>query len=91
MKYVIFAQFYLSLVIMKNKKYSWIYKGVFFGLFMFVFMGILFPLADKETLAADKLGKTLVFWLIGGLITQISIDFFESRLAGKKDKGEIKV
>lgn len=49
------------------KKY-WVIEGLVWGAFMFLMMGILFPLAQKEPLTTKRVLLSLLWWLMGGLI-----------------------
>jgi hypothetical protein len=51
----------------KNTTWAWIKAGLFFGLFMFVFMGILFPLIEKEPITAKRLLVSFPIWIVAGL------------------------
>lgn len=47
---------------------GWIVQGLLWGVFMFIFMGIVYPLAQKEALTAGSLARSLVLWLVAGLV-----------------------
>lgn len=47
---------------------SWIKFGLFWGLFMAVFINVLFPLLDGTAIVPSKVLVSIPFWLIGGLI-----------------------
>ena len=52
---------------MKEKQYSWIKLGLFWGFFMFVIMGIVVPWHEGG-LTSTELWKHVFIWLIGGLV-----------------------
>ena len=51
-----------------KKKRPWIKQGISFGLFMYVFMSILFPLITKDEITLRNLLISLPIWIVGGLI-----------------------
>lgn len=48
--------------------YGWIKQGLFWGLFMYVFMTFLFPLLFKDTITLSKALFGIPFWILGGLL-----------------------
>ena len=69
------------------KKYWWA-EGLGWGLFMFLCMGILFPLAEKKELTLEKTSFSLLYWLCGGLIygfiMKLFFHWYSKRLERKK-------
>jgi hypothetical protein len=51
-----------------KKNRPWIKQGISFGLFMYVFMSILFPLITKDEITLRNLLISLPIWIVGGLI-----------------------
>ena len=49
-------------------KKSWIVQGIFFGLFMFVFMTLFNGFFLEVGFQAKKLLLSLPIWLVGGLL-----------------------
>ena len=49
------------------EEYSWIKLGLFWGLFMYIFMVLLFPLIDGEGLSTWKVVLGIPIWTIGGI------------------------
>jgi hypothetical protein len=47
--------------------YAWMKQGIFWGLFMYVFMILLFPLVDGEGLELRKALIGIPLWMIAGL------------------------
>ncbi|MCZ2157335.1 MAG: hypothetical protein LC114_26135 [Bryobacterales bacterium] len=47
---------------------GWIIQGLVWGAFMFIIMGIVYPLVEKEALTAGSLARALVLWLVAGLV-----------------------
>jgi len=47
---------------------GWLKQGLFFGVFMYVFMDIIFPLFSNEVLTKRDLLIGIPIWLIGGLV-----------------------
>lgn len=52
----------------RRAKVAWIIQGLFWGFFMFVFMGILTPLAFNEEITFRKIATSFILWLVFGLI-----------------------
>lgn len=59
-----------------------IYRTLYFGLWMFVFMGILFPYIDTKVFAIDWL--QLPYWLASGVLWSVIVHFLEKRKENKK-------
>ena len=51
-----------------NPKYTWIFSGLFFGAFMFLFMDLALPYSKGEALESNLLLRALIEWLIVGLV-----------------------
>jgi len=49
------------------EEYGWIKLGLFWGLFMYIFMVLLFPLIDGEGLSTWKVVLGIPIWTIGGI------------------------
>lgn len=49
------------------EEYGWIKLGPFWGLFMYIFMVLLFPLIDGEGLSTWKVVLGIPIWTIGGI------------------------
>jgi hypothetical protein len=47
---------------------SWVKFGLFWGLFMAIFINVLFPLFDGTEIVLTKVLVSIPFWLLGGLI-----------------------
>ncbi len=45
----------------------WLFQGLFWGVMMFVFMGILHPLSEGTVLTTKRLVFSFIFWMVGGL------------------------
>lgn len=70
---------------MKTKSWltkGYVYRSLFWGIFMFLFMGILLPLASKETIDWNILILRLGYWILFGFLGQLIIDYIDSK--GKK-------
>lgn len=73
-----------------HKKKIWVIEGLVWGVFMFLMMGILFPLAQKEPLTTKRVLLSLLYWLIGGLIYGYILKQFQNYLQkGKQSKSEV--
>lgn len=46
---------------------KWILMGLFWGLFMFIMMGIATPCSQGETLELKKLAISFIIWLVAGM------------------------
>lgn len=57
-------------------KNHWIVQGLFHGLFMFIAMGVLIPLATGESLTTLALAKKLGFWLIAGFVYSLLLKMY---------------
>lgn len=53
---------------MITSKNRWWIRGLFFGAFMFLFMGVLQPIAEKEELSAGRLVLHFLYWTMAGLV-----------------------
>ena len=49
-------------------EYNWVTQGLSFGLFMFVFMDLIFPLFDGEGYHPIKILVGVVIWTLAGLL-----------------------
>ena len=58
----------LNLTYSEPTKSQWFLFGVVFGVFMYVFMEILFPLIERESLTPKRLLIGIPIWLIAGLV-----------------------
>ncbi len=47
--------------------YGWVRQGLYWGLFMYVFMALMFPLIDGEGITLKKALIGIPIWTIGGL------------------------
>ena len=54
-------------------KYRWLREGLVFGLFMFVFMQILFPLIDGREITQRGLLIGIPIWIVGGLLFGVAM------------------
>jgi len=50
-----------------NEKNGWIYRGLIWGLFMFIFMTLLYPSLSEEPITMKSLLINIPIWIIGGL------------------------
>ncbi|MCX8020478.1 MAG: hypothetical protein N2747_08305 [Chitinophagaceae bacterium] len=48
--------------------YGWVKQGLLFGLYMYVFMILIFPLIEGEEITLRKILLGIPLWTIGGLI-----------------------
>ena len=62
---------------------KWILHGLFWGIFMFIMMGIAVPFAEDQPLMFKSLALKFVFWLIGGLAYGFVMQKIESRTRPK--------
>ena len=53
---------------MMTSKDRWWIRGLFFGAFMFLFMGVLQPIAEKEELSTERLVLHFLYWTMAGLV-----------------------
>ena len=51
-----------------NPKHSWIFSGLFFGVFMFLFMDVALPYSKGEVFESNIILRALIEWLIVGLV-----------------------
>lgn len=51
-----------------NTPYTWIKEGLIWGIFMFVFVGMIMPKFFGDPLNQTTMMKSAIQWLIGGLI-----------------------
>jgi len=47
---------------------NWWIRGLTWGLLMFIFLGILFPLMRKESITVQEIFIDLAVWIVFGLI-----------------------
>lgn len=47
---------------------NWVKFGLFWGLFMAIFINVVFPLFDGTEIVLTKVLVSIPFWLLGGLI-----------------------
>ena len=66
--------------------HRWILHGIFFRAFMFAFMGILFPMAEKTPITWPKAGYQLFLWMAFGLLYGLTMKAILGRQARKKEK-----
>ena len=59
-----------------NPKYTWIFSGLFFGAFMFLFMDVAFPYSKGEAFESNILIRALLGWLLVGLVLSFIIHKF---------------
>ncbi len=52
----------------KNTTKSWLKRGLFFGLFMYIGMVIIFPLIRQEEITIGRLLIGIPIFLLGGLV-----------------------
>lgn len=69
---------------MITSKNRWWIRGLFFGVFMFLFMSVLMPLANEEELTANKLLLHLLYWTTAGLVLQWINSFIDQRRKATK-------
>ncbi|HQE11494.1 MAG TPA: hypothetical protein PLQ78_01970 [Flavipsychrobacter sp.] len=67
-----------------QKKKLWIIEGLVWGVFMFLMMGILFPLAQKEPFTTKRVLLSLLYWLIGGLVYGYILKLFQNYVQKRK-------
>lgn len=67
---------------------GWIVHGLIWGAFMFVFMGILFPLAEKKALTFPRVLTGLGIWLATGLVYGLVMRAFNRRQSRRQAKGD---
>jgi len=73
----------LTLSEAKNQsKYQWLHSGLIWGLFMCVFMVILFPLIEGENITQKKLLIGIPLWIVAGLLYGYTM----KRNIGKREK-----
>ena len=61
-------------------KRNWLIEGLIFGLFMYVFNVILFPLfSSTDEITTKKLLVGIPVWLIGGLVYGLVMKFYYNR------------
>jgi hypothetical protein len=67
---------------LKQPAFKWWYAGLRWGLFMYVFMTILFPLIDGEGITQKNLLIGIPGWIVAGLLFSLII----KAIGGKKKK-----
>lgn len=67
-----------------QKKKYWVIEGLVWGVFMFLMMGILFPLAQKEPFTTKRVLLSLLYWLIGGLVYGYISKLFQNYVQKRK-------
>lgn len=67
-----------------HKKKYWVIEGLVWGVFMFLMMGILFPLAQKESFTTKRVLLSLLYWLIGGLVYGYISKLFQNYVQKRK-------
>lgn len=65
-------------------KRRWVWEGLGWGVFMFLIMGILFPLAEKKQITTTVVITSLLYWLVGGLIYGYMMKLFLQYISRKK-------
>jgi len=65
---------------------KWIWQGLFWGVFMFVFMGIFLPMAEKEPITWPRTGFRLLYWLAGGIVYGYSMKLYFGWQARRKTR-----
>lgn len=68
---------------------GWILHGLIWGAFMFVFMGILFPLAEKKQLTWPRALTSLAIWLAMGLVYGLVMRTFNRRRSRRQARGDV--
>ncbi len=51
-----------------NASYRWLLEGLFWGVFMFLSMGVIYPWITDEVITQAGLIKSFIFWMGAGLI-----------------------
>ncbi|MCO6483065.1 MAG: hypothetical protein J5I62_09745 [Flavobacteriales bacterium] len=73
---------------------GWIIQGLVWGAFMFIIMGIVYPLVEKEALTAGSLARALVLWLVAGLVYGWAMKhymrWYEERKRKRQDGGAVR-
>ena len=52
----------------KKKPGRFVFAGIAWGITMLLFMEVIYPLLDNETLEPGRVFKGAIVWLVGGLI-----------------------
>jgi hypothetical protein len=71
----------MSMITSKNR---WWIRGLFFGVFMFLFMGVLMPLASEEALTVKRLLLQFLYWLSAGVVIMLIISVIEKNHSASK-------
>jgi len=69
---------------MITSKNRWWIRGLFFGMFMFLFMSVLLPIAKEEELTVRGLIFPLLYWTAAGLVLQWINSFIDQRRKATK-------
>ena len=69
---------------MITSKNRWWIRGLFFCMFLFLFMSVLLPLAQEEELTAKGLIFPLLYWTTAGLVLQWINSFIDQRRKATK-------
>lgn len=64
---------------------EYVFRSLFWGFFMFVFMGVLVPLSQDESLQISILLVKLIYWIAGGFLCMLIIDMVNKRLSPSRD------
>ena len=62
-----------------NQTKRWIVRGLLWGLFMFLTLAIVIPLLDHVQLNANRVLRSLLVWIIMGLIFGYTLHLIEKR------------
>lgn len=74
---------------MISPKYRLWFQGLFYGGFMFLFMGVLLPMAKGEELTVKVLLVRFLYWMSAGLLMMLIVSLIEGRRkATKKDSSD---
>ena len=63
----------------KESKYQWLRLGLFFGIWMYVFSTILFPLIDGRGITQKELLIGIPMWAIAGFLFAFTMKIINRR------------
>lgn len=69
--------------------YNWVAQGLGWGMFMYLMMGLLYPLALREELTLLRITGSFFWWLAGGLIYGYVMKLFLRRKEKKQTRASL--